>query len=238
MKKFFVIKAGTTFSSTLASFGDFEDWIVAGLWPATFPLEVIDARKGPSLPLPCECLGVVVTGSHAMVTDDLPWSLGIERWIPSLVESGTPFLGICYGHQLLGRAMGGQVGYHPLGRELGTVAIRLEPAAKGDPLFDGIPGRFLGQSAHSQSVLRLPPGAELLASGDHEPHHSFRIGKAAWGVQFHPEYSAEIMKADISEGVDASCVFAGGVIGGVEETPFASEVLANFARIVSGRQTG
>ncbi|NTU98319.1 MAG: glutamine amidotransferase [Chlorobiaceae bacterium] len=234
MKKLRIIKAGTTFSSTLAAFGDFEDWILAGLGKAALPIEVFDVTKGVSLPRTADCLGIIVTGSHAMVTEELPWSLGIERWIPDLVGSETPFLGICYGHQLLGRAMGGQVGYHPLGRELGTVEIRLEPDADGDPLFAGIPERFLGHSAHSQSVLLLPPGAKLLASGVHEPHMSFRIGKAAWGVQFHPEYTAAVMNADVSEDANNAGCRNEGCNGSVE-TPFAAMVLSNFAGIVSRR---
>lgn len=235
-KKLCIIKAGTTFSSTLASFGDFEDWIIAGLGNELLPVEVIDAGKEPVYPHPSDCLGVIVTGSHAMVTDNLPWSLAIERWIPSLVDEGIPFLGICYGHQLLGRAMGGEVGYHALGRELGTVEIRLEPPASGDPLFAGIPRIFTGHSAHSQTVLRLPPGAVLLASGNHEPHHAFRIGNAAWGVQFHPEYNAAVMKADICEGSELSRLFH-EVLGMVTETPYAAKVLANFSRLVSGLQS-
>jgi GMP synthase (glutamine-hydrolysing) len=233
MKNLVIIKTGTTHSSILESFGDFEDWIAAGLAHPAISLEVVDAVYERSFPLPAECLGVIVTGSHAMVTENLPWSLRIERWLPSLVEAGTPLLGICYGHQLLGRAMGGEVGYNPLGRELGTVEIGLLPAAAGDPLFSGIPRRFSVHAAHAQSLLRLPPDAELLASGDHDPHHAFRIGNAAWGVQFHPEYSEEIMKADISEGEAA--VRSTSVAGEAEvrNTPYAAQVLVNFAEFVS-----
>ncbi len=232
MKKLFIMKAGSTFSSTHASFGDFEDWIREGLGTVPFPVEVIDVRNMGVLPSPADCLGVIVTGSHAMVTDNLPWSIALERWIPGLVEAAVPFLGICYGHQLLGRATGGEVGYHPLGRELGTVEIRLEHAGIDEPLFLNIPGTFMAHSAHSQSVLRLPPGAVLLASGHYEPYHSFRIGKAAWGVQFHPEYSADIMRADICEGEkDRTAVHHG--VPALSETPFAARVLANFADYVS-----
>jgi GMP synthase (glutamine-hydrolysing) len=234
MKKLYVIKAGSTFSSTLASFGDFEDWIIAGLGNVSFPVEVIDARLNCFLPDTADCLGAIVTGSHAMVTDNLPWSLCIERWIPSLAAVGVPFLGICYGHQLLGRAMGGEAGDHPSGREIGTAEIRLESSADADPLFAGIPGRFHAHSAHSQTLLRLPPGAVLLASGDHEPHQSFRVGQTSWGVQFHPEYTVAIMKADMSEGaVDAENRHEG--LPFTAETPYAARVLVNFASIVSRR---
>jgi len=235
MQKLYIIKAGTTFSSTLETLGDFEDWIRIALGRPDIPVEVFDAVRGGTLPSPEECRGVIVTGSHAMVTDNLEWSLRIESWIPPLVAAGVPFLGICYGHQLLGRAMGGETGYHPLGREIGTVDINLAPEACNDPLFQGIPDLFAAHATHAQSVLSLPPGARLLASNSHDPHHAFRVGSSAWGVQFHPEYSEAVIQAYITaqeESLKKSGLSAEALLSGVTATPFARKVLANFAALV------
>src|SRR5690606_3562878 len=68
-----------------------------------------------------------------------------------------------------------------------------------DPLLNILPERFKAQVTHAQSVKRLPPDATLLAGNDLEPHHAFRIGERTWGVQFHPEFSAEVMRAYIEE---------------------------------------
>lgn len=81
-----------------------------------------------------------------------------------------PALGICYGHQLLGHALGGTVGNHPDGGEFGTVEVRLLPEAAADPLFAGLPAVFPAQLFHRQSVLYLPSGAQVLASSQREPH--------------------------------------------------------------------
>jgi GMP synthase (glutamine-hydrolysing) len=236
MQKLYIIKAGTTFSSTLETLGDFEDWITAALGENSLPVEVIDAVQGASLPVPSDCGGVIVTGSHAMVTDDLPWSLNIESWIPKLVDACVPFLGICYGHQLLGRAMGGEVGYHPLGSEVGTVDIVLASAADGDPLFNGIPACFSAHATHAQSVLSLPSEAFCLASSRHDQHHAFRVGSFAWGVQFHPEYSAAIMQGYITaqtESLGKKGRNVESLLNEVSETPFARMVLTNFAALVN-----
>jgi GMP synthase (glutamine-hydrolysing) len=236
MKKLFIIKAGSTFNSMVKPLGDFEEWIKAGLGMTGMPVKVIDAARGDELPLAEACGGVVVTGSHAMVTDDLPWSIGIERWIPDLLDASVPFLGICYGHQLLGRAAGGKVGYHPLGREVGTVTVDLTGEAGNDGLFSGIFRRFPAHATHAQSVLRLPPGAVLLAGNAHEPHHAFRVGRCAWGVQFHPEYTAEIMNGYIEEqrrSLEAAGRDVDAMVAGVEETPDAGKVLTNFATIAN-----
>jgi GMP synthase (glutamine-hydrolysing) len=169
-----------------------------------------------------------------MVTDNLPWSLAIEQWIPRLVAADVPFFGICYGHQLLGRAMGGEVGYHPLGKEVGTFEIRLKPEARQDPLFATLPRQFPVHATHSQSVLKLPPEAVLLAENSYEPHHAFRVGKCAWGVQFHPEYNCDIER-DYIEAQAKSLTESGHNVAerlaNLRDTPEASLLLQKFARL-------
>jgi GMP synthase (glutamine-hydrolysing) len=232
MKKLYIIKTGTTFSKTRQQLGDFDQWTVDRLAPLEIGLEVINAEQGEILPDPENCAGVVVTGSHTMVTDNLPWSVTLEKWLAQLLNSSTPILGICYGHQLLAQAGGGEVGYHPKGKEVGTVRVGLLPDASTDPIFEGIPSSFPIHTTHSQSVLTLPPSAIRIAANTHEPNHAYRLGKCAWGVQFHPEYTTDIMHAYIREqahdllldGVDVS-----KLLHAVVETPVAAQILKNFA---------
>jgi GMP synthase (glutamine-hydrolysing) len=183
----------------------------------------------------------VITGSHAMVTDNLPWSVGLEQWVRRLLDSQIPVFGICYGHQLLAQAAGGRVDYHPGGEEIGTVAVRLLPECGVDPIFRGLPDSFLVHVSHSQTVTRLPESAVRLASNEYEPNHAFRIGECAWGVQFHPEYSIPIMKSYIEEqkkelvemGLDVS-----RLLDSVSDTPVAAEILWNFGRYAMERMSG
>jgi GMP synthase (glutamine-hydrolysing) len=134
-----------------------------------------------------------------MVTDNAPWSVRLAQWILSLHEAEIPVFGICYGHQLLARAAGGRIGYHPYGKEIGTVSVRLLPGCADDPVLQALPEAFLAHATHSQTVPALPAGATRLAANAHEPHHAFRLGECSWGVQFHPEYSVDIMRAYIEE---------------------------------------
>lgn len=235
MKNLYIIKAGSTFATEVERLGDFEQWIERALGRLSCPVVVVDAVGGEALPSPGECAGAIVTGSHAMVTDNLPWSLAIERWIRELIGPAVPFLGICYGHQLLGRAAGGAVGYHPLGKEVGTVPVELTSEAGADRLFREIPERFEAHATHSQSVLHLPPGAVRLAGNDFEPNHAFRVGASAWGVQFHPEYTREIMDAYVREAIVSRGLGgteADALRGKVSEAPYAGLVLTNFASFV------
>jgi GMP synthase (glutamine-hydrolysing) len=236
MKKIFIIKAGSTFPETAAQHGDFEEMTKRGFGSKGAEVLTVNACQGEELPSPGECLGVVITGAHCMVTDNLPWSLAIEAWIPALVRAQIPLLGICYGHQLLGRAMGGQVDFHPRGREVGTVEIRKTAAGRVDPLFRELPKRFRAHATHAQSVIALPTESVLLAENGFEAHHAFRIGHCAWGVQFHPEYNSHVMrdyllkqeKLLIEAGRDISALSQG-----LCETPEANALLANFASLAT-----
>ena len=89
--------------------------------------------------------------------------------------------------------------------------------------------------SHAQTVLRLPPDALRLAANEHEPNHAFSLGESAWGVQFHPEYTPDIMRAYVRE--QAGELAAAGraaerLLQAVEPTPEAGAVLGRFARLV------
>lgn len=232
-----IIKAGSAAPAVRRRYGDFEEWLRQGLGLVAPDIRLVRVAAGEPLPQPEECCGVVVTGSHAMVTDELPWSVALAEWIPSLVAMEIPLLGICYGHQLLAGAMGGRVGYHSSGREIGSVPIEMLPPSQHDSLFASMPRSFPAHAFHAQTVLALPDGAVSLARNDFEPHHAFRIGSRAWGVQFHPEYTRQVMAAEIAaqanhlsrEGFDPAAL-----CGSLRETPAAASLLPRFAELIHG----
>lgn len=198
MKTLVIIKSGSSFPDIVKKWGDFENWIAAGLKSFRGNLQFLDARDSPPFPDYATISGVIITGSHAMVTGQEVWSERLAAWIPGLISEAIPLLGICYGHQLIAHAMGGTIGYHPRGRETGTTDINLHNDAGTDPLFHAMPEKFPAHTVHAQSILKMPPGGIILASNSFEPHHAIRIGKCAWGVQFHPEFNARIMQGYIN----------------------------------------
>jgi len=219
--------------------GDFEDWIAEPLKGQGLPVAVISPYTSESLPKSDHFSGIIITGSHAMVTDRETWSEQTTTWIPHVIEANVPLLCICYGHQLLAHALGGVVGSSPIGIELGTVNVRLNGDAAKDPLFKYTPTAFKAHASHSQSVIQLPPDAVLLASSKNEPNHAFSIGPHAWGLQFHPEFDADIMKTYLHE-------FAGlmethgqapkTAVDAVVETPHSMSLLQRFAKIAMAHE--
>jgi GMP synthase (glutamine-hydrolysing) len=197
LKSFVIIKTGSTLSPIRQRFGDFEDWMNAGC--GLYGAPVIDVAGGEALPLPGTLVGAIITGSPAMVTDQSEWMQSLAVWVRQAVREEIPVLGVCFGHQLLAQAMGGHVDYHPEGREIGTVAIELTEEGKRDALLGHLPERFTAHVTHAQSVIRLPANAVRLAANTYEAHQAFRVGECAWGVQFHPEFSAAIMRGYVDE---------------------------------------
>ena len=232
MKKLFILKVGTTFNSTYKENGDFEDWVIKQVDNKKLKISILDIQKGAKLPNLDECAGIIITGSHSMVTQEEPWSVKIEKWIPSLIENSIPLLGICYGHQLLGKSMQGFTTFHKNGIEIGTVDVKLTKEAKDDELFKDMPNSFKVHTIHSQTVEDLPPNSVRLASNSHDKNHAFRIGKNAWGVQFHPEYNNKIMKSYIKEIAKVKEIPQDELLNGVEQTNEANSILKKFGQIV------
>lgn len=213
--------------------GSFAHWIRVAAGLAADAAVVVDVQRGDPLPRRAGFAGVIVTGSAAMVTERLPWSEASAAWLAEAAHAGLPLLGICYGHQLIAHALGGEVGDNPRGREMGTVCVELAEPAQADPLFAGLPPRFPAQATHVQSVLRPPPGATVLARNGHDACHAYRWGERVWGVQFHPEFSAGHMRGYIRARHDV--LAREGLCGrrlarAVSAAPHARRVLRRFVR--------
>ncbi|WP_137289071.1 type 1 glutamine amidotransferase [Natronorubrum halophilum] len=136
------------------------------------------------LPETFEFDACVVTGSSASVYWDEPWIGALKAWVGEAVEAGLPFLGVCYGHQLLADVLGGRV--EDMDEyEIGYRSIEHDGANR---LLTGIDDRFTAFTTHSDRVARAPPGATVFARNEYGIH-GFQQGRV-FAVQFHPEYDA------------------------------------------------
>jgi GMP synthase (glutamine-hydrolysing) len=161
-------------------------------------LQIVDLQAGEQPLPPDNYAGALITGSRCMVTEHLDWSEHAASWIRQATKVQLPMFGACYGHQLMAYALGGKVGYHPQGIELGCLEIELLPAALQDPATQQLPRRFYANLVHMQTVLTPPAGAKVLARSQHDPHQILRYTPQAFSSQFHPEFSLEIMKSYVS----------------------------------------
>ena len=234
-KPLVILKTGRKIPSLVSVQGDYEDWIAVGMgWPAD-AVQVLDASAESPLPRPGSVAGIAITGSGSMVTDAAEWMLRASDWLAEAVNREVPVLGICFGHQLLAHALGGEVDYNPRGVEVGTVEVTLADAAAEDPLFSVLPSRLWAQLSHRQSVRALPPGATLLGTSEMEPHQGFAYGWRAWGVQFHPEFDERIIPHFVEyyrENLGEQSRSVDMLKGAVRPTPESRLLLRRFAEIV------
>ena len=232
MKQLALIKTGTTIEQIRHCHGDFEHWFSSGLGLSN--LLQIDAYRQQALPEPTRLSGIVITGSPSMVSAREAWSEDTAQWLKRAVDRDIPVLGVCYGHQLLAHALGGKVGPNPAGRQIGTVPTRLLKEAENDPLLGTLPADFMSQCSHSEMVLELPPRARRLATSPLDNNFAVRFSEKAWGVQFHPEFSASVTSKYIqyrADAIEAEGLNPGHLAKGVSDTPESKAVLTAFARL-------
>lgn len=121
-----------------------------------------------------------------------PFLRDLYAFVAGAVRAGTPYLGVCFGGQLLAKVLGARVEANPV-KEIGVYDVKLSETGRSDPLFEGFEPNFAVIQWHSDT-FRIPFGAQTLAEGADCKNQAFRVGRAV-GLQFHLEASAaEVFK--------------------------------------------
>lgn len=230
-KPIVILRAGDAAAPVAERRGQFAEWIVrvAGSeWQGDWRTH--DVRTDEPLPPIPSASAFVITGSSNSVTERAPWMLRLEELVRSVAASPVPLFGICFGHQIVAQALGGEVAKNPRGREIGTVRVR---RVADDPMLDHAPADFDVNATHVDAVVRLPAGARVLAASELDPTQAFAIGDTVRCVQFHPEIDGDAMRGYVTarahlieaEGGDPRAILARSV-----DAPHAEGILRAFVR--------
>jgi GMP synthase (glutamine-hydrolysing) len=149
-------------------------------------------------------------GGPMSANDNLPGLTDELALIDRTLDLDLPLLGICLGSQLIARALGARV-YRNEQLEIGWEPVWLTDAARGDPLFGGIASPEMFFHWHGET-FDLPEGAEWLAYSDKCKHQAYRYGRKVYGIQFHPEITAEMIADWCEQPVNCGDVEATGPI--------------------------
>ncbi len=162
-------------------------------------LETWSLAWGTPPPRPVDDYGAVMVFGGAMHADEEhfhPWLREEHLFIERLLDLHVPLLGVCLGAQLIAKAAHAEV-YRASEPEVGWVDVELTEEAAGDPVFAGLARRFPAFQWHYYA-FDVPAGACELARSS-VCAQAFRLGDAAWGVQFHPEVTTEIVSSWVEE---------------------------------------
>ena len=163
----------------------------AQLEAAGLVLDVIDVSAAAALPSTLEHYdALVVLGGPQSVLDRQGWPTRTQEaaLVAEALRDEVPYLGVCLGAQLLGVEAGG-VAYQGPAAEVGWTPVATTAQCAVDPVFRVVPRRLHVMSSHVDHVS-LPGGATRLMSSSAYPNQAFRVGRIAWGTQFHPEADA------------------------------------------------
>lgn len=151
-----------------------------------FSYEVVAASDGEPLPDPGQLEGILLTGSPAGVYDDFAWLTPLRAFIRDAYGKRTPMLGVCFGHQIMADALGGDVRKSEKGWGLGrhTYGVRGRP-----DFMRTAPAALAVACSHQDQVIAPPAEAEVILASDFTPNAGlvYRNG-AALSFQPHPEF--------------------------------------------------
>ena len=145
-------------------------------------------------PSPKAFEAIILLGGPMNVYEEekYPFLNEVNSFIQVAFNENIPLLGICLGAQLIAKAAGAKV-YRAENKEIGWSKVTLTPAGISDPLFKNFPDNFPVFQWHGDT-FDIPEQGELLGFSDSCKNQVFRYGYATYGLQFHMEITAEMIK--------------------------------------------
>ena len=192
MKDILIIDCGPSLSDVSTHYGVAPEWIMESLknkgcnftWVKPYVGDKIQSNNADAW---------IITGSPCSVYNCEAWMVNLEEEMKNIQSSQIPVLGICFGHQLIAKCFGGTVELNPQGWELGAYPVQFTAAGKKSQLFIGMEENAIVYESHQDSVTVLPENAIELARNN-KGNQAFMIHENFYGVQFHPEFSWEVIK--------------------------------------------
>ena len=141
---------------------------------------------------PDDYSGIVIGGGQFNTSDAVKTDTqhrveaDLGRIVDTALAERVPLLGLCYGVGIVTQHLGGLVD-RTYGETTSAVEVTLTEHGRVDPLFEGVPDRFMAFTGHKEACSRTPNDSVLLATGTACPVQSFRVGDRAYVTQFHPE---------------------------------------------------
>ncbi len=184
------MRVHTLINDPIAKEGWIKEWIDEKGYTISFTL----VYDGAQLPVQKDFDVLIILGGTmgAYEENKYPWLKSIKQLIKEAINLNKYVLGICLGAQLLAEILGGKV-YPHTHKEIGWTEIRLTREGKNENIFAGLPEKLVVFQYHGDT-FDLPADTVLLASGQGCRNQAFMYGKRVFGLQFHPEFTADMIE--------------------------------------------
>lgn len=178
------------------AFGDYPP-MIAELFAKVAPAWRFETFRVQSFEYPrnlADCDAYITTGSRHGVNDGFAWITRLEEFIGELDQAKKPFVGICFGHQLMVKALGGVVGRSDKGWGIGVTANQM---VCQKPWMEPYQHNLNIIASHQDQVIRLPKGVkvDVLASSSFCPYYMLTYGDHFVSIQGHPEFTKDYSSA-------------------------------------------
>jgi GMP synthase-like glutamine amidotransferase len=196
-----ILKTDAVRPEWVSEFGEYPDMferlVLAADPSATFSVWDVEEGVYPSDSDVDTVDGFIITGSKSSAYADKEWIRNLERLVQELHAKRKKMVGICFGHQVIARALGGTVAKSDKGWGVGVNVYNVSelPVQGDDEIRGGVSGFLKLVASHQDQVTVLPPGARTVVSNDHCENAGFVVGDHVLTLQGHPEFSAEYSEA-------------------------------------------
>ena len=188
-----ILQCGEVPDTLSAQFPDYNEMIEIGLKRADHNIHCKTFRVlDDEIPHPTECDAWITTGSRFSVNDQNEWTEKFGEFVSDTHKLKIPFVGICYGMQMMAKALGGKVEYAEKGWGVGVATSTVYEEA---PWMANHKVAANLVVSHQEQVTELPEEAVLLAGSDFCPNSIFQVGSSMLGIQGHPEFTTDYSQA-------------------------------------------
>lgn len=179
-----VLHTGHAPAQLQAEYGDYDDMSKAllGLNPVEAPTFAVQEGEFPTAADDFDLY--IITGSPSGVYDGHDWIAELEKFIRAALDAGSKFIGLCFGHQIIARALGGTVVKSEGGYGIGVMNYMC--AATGETLSLC--------AWHQDQVIKAPDKSELILTSEFCPVAGLKYGNQAISFQPHPEFTREFVR--------------------------------------------
>jgi GMP synthase-like glutamine amidotransferase len=229
-----VIETGTTRDALRAAHGNYPDMLI-GLVASEMPeatFSAVSVVNGDPVPAVGDFDGFVIMGSRHSVHDALPWIEPLKALVRDCAAARIPQVGICFGHQLIAEALGGQVVHSESGWIAGVQQYQVV-----DPESAALLGDVTSIAYHQEQVAGIPPGAATVLTTDTCPYAGLLYAQQqAFSVQCHPEFDVPYAKGliEVTSGDPLNPEFAKRAIETLQTTPDRRRMALAIASALHG----